>query len=305
VNALRLSELRPRTVWDIADDAFDLYRSRFALMGGIAAAAYVPAYLAYTAILVNHLDAVRRATTESEAAGRLFTATWESMLVGAPLFLVASTLHSAATAAAVSAELVHGERMSILAAYRAVLRRFFPLFLAMILSALAGFLGAIVFFIGALYVMVVLAFLPQAIQLEKKGVRGAFQRTQDLAKVEFGRVLGLLCLTGVLSQLLYWGLYLVTGFAVELLPLGSDVVLKQARQALLNQAVSATTGILLAPLYGIGMTLLYFDIRVRREGLDIVALAERIGFPLAPDPFGDMTSETARRKYFKPKRNRK
>ena len=62
---------------------------------------------------------------------------------------------------------------------------------------------------------------------------------------------------------------------------------------------------LFAPLYGIAITLLYFDIRVRREGLDIVALAERIEHPLAPDPFGDMTSEQARRRYFKPSRKKK
>jgi hypothetical protein len=305
VEALRLSELRPRTVWDIVDDAFDLYRSRFALMGGIAAVAYVPAYLAYSAILINHLDAVRRATTESEAAGRLFSATWESLLVGAPLLFVASMIQSAATAAAVSAELIDGRRMSILAAYREVLRRFFPHLLAMILAALSGILGAMVFFVGLIYVVIVLAFLPQTIQLEKKGVTAAFRRTQDLAKVEFGRVFGLVMLVTILSYLLYGGLYFLLVYGVELLPLGSDVVVKTARQALLNQVASAVTGILLAPLYGIGMTLLYFDIRVRREGLDIVALAERIGFPMAPDPFGDMTSETARKKYFKPKRQKK
>jgi hypothetical protein len=151
----------------------------------------------------------------------------------------------------------------------------------------------------------VLAFLPQTIQLEKKGVTAAFRRTQDLAKVEFGRVLGLFILVALLSYLLYGGLYYLLSSGVELLPLGSDVVVKSARQALLNQVASAVAFMLLAPLYGIGMTLLYFDIRVRREGLDIVALAERISFPLAPDPFGDMTSETARKKYFKPKRRTK
>jgi hypothetical protein len=41
-----LADLRPRTVWEIVDDAFDLYRERFALFASLAATVYVPAFVA-------------------------------------------------------------------------------------------------------------------------------------------------------------------------------------------------------------------------------------------------------------------
>ena len=44
--------------------------------------------------------------------------------------------------------------------------------------------------------------------------------------------------------------------------------------------------LLLLPLPAIATTLLYYDLRVRREGLDVEAEAAAWGVPLAPDPFG-------------------
>jgi hypothetical protein len=299
VDDFRLSGLGPRGIWNLADDAFDLYRSRFTLLCGIAAVVYAPAYLAVTAILLHKLDAVRQITTESEASDLLFGAAMESVLIAAPILFAAFMFHSAATATVVSTELLTGKRLTILGAYRDVLRRFFPMFFATLLAAFATLLGSLAFTIGALYVMIVLSFLPQVIMIERKGVGGAWRRTQDLARVEFLRIAGLLLLIWIPSFFLFWGLYAGGYFLLDVLPLGSDAVLRQTRQALVAEAVSALTGMFFAPLFGIGLTLLYYDIRVRREGLDIIARAEEIGLPLAPDPFGEMTSERARSRYFK------
>ena len=56
---------------------------------------------------------------------------------------------------------------------------------------------------------------------------------------------------------------------------------------------------MILPLEGIARSLLYFDIRVRREGLDVVAQAIEQDYPLLDDPFGDITSEEARQRQLK------
>ena len=44
------------------------------------------------------------------------------------------------------------------------------------------------------------------------------------------------------------------------------------------------SALLLSPLNAVAVTLIYFDTRVRKEGLDIVALAEESGVALAEVP---------------------
>jgi hypothetical protein len=72
--------------------------------------------------------------------------------------------------------------------------------------------------------------------------------------------------------------------------------MRETQEQLLSQAMQSVAGLLIAPVQGIALTLLYFDLRVRREGLDIVAQATEQGYRLAPDPFGDISSEHALRR---------
>jgi hypothetical protein len=65
---------------------------------------------------------------------------------------------------------------------------------------------------------------------------------------------------------------------------GGDVAARQMREFAVKQAAESLGDILIAPLAPIAVTLLYYDLRVRREGLDIEAQAAVIGYPLAPDP---------------------
>jgi hypothetical protein len=147
--------------------------------------------------------------------------------------------------------------------------------------------------IGTLYAVAVLAFVPQTVLLEGRGVGSAFRRSQDLARNDWGRILGVILLTGLVTSLLSFGLGAMIAIAFEILPAGGDSAAQVTQEQLLNQAAQSVAGLLIGPLHGIALTLLYFDVRVRREGLDLVATAADQGYPLAPDPFGDVSSESA------------
>lgn len=292
-----LSQLRPRTVWDVLDDAFDLYRERFAVFAGIAAVVLVPGYLALipwiTSITVASAD--RASSSPDGLLGILFGRT--ALLF--PIFGLAFVIFGGATAAAVDDHLAD-RPTSLAAAYRRVFRRFWPLLgAACIVQLLCFFAAALTFCLlglGALAVIVLYAFVPQAVVLEANGAAQAGKRSRELVQSgNADKVLGLLLVLSLMSVFLSFGISSILQTVLALIPGPGDVAARELRNALLSQSVSTVVSILLAPLAPIATTLLYYDVRVRREGLDMEAQAAAIGYPLAPDPFGGIPSEVARR----------
>jgi hypothetical protein len=294
----RLAQMRPRTVWDIVDDAFDLYRERFMLLFGATAVVYAPVYLVYLGLLAGPLGrAMRPAATDSpDAAIAAFGGLLLAFGVALPLFVPAQVLHSSAMAAIVEDALTDRHITRIVDAYRPVLRRAAPLLLAGVAAGLTVLAASCLPVIGTLYAVTLLAFVPQAILLEGRGIGDAFRRSRDLAGSDWGRVLGAILLIGLISGILTGGLSAILAIAFEMLPKVGDSAARETSEQLLSQTAQSVAGLLLAPLQGITLTLLYYDVRVRREGLDLVAQATEEGYPLAPDPFGDISSEQALRR---------
>jgi hypothetical protein len=286
VEISRLSDLRPRTVWDVVDDAFDLYRENFALYAGIAAALYVPGYVVYLAWIAASYGRILAAS-----GGGGLPAGFLSLFLGGaafviPLFGVAYILQTGATAAAVEDRLA-GRATGILPAYRRALARFWPLLGAALLVLLLAGLGVFTLYVLTIVVFVYYAFAPQAVVLERRGALAALRRSRDLVKGFGGKVFGLLVLVSLLTSLLTFGITGLVELGALLIPQGGDAAAQELRKFIVNQVIGALVGVLLAPLLPLAATLLYYDLRVRREGFDIAARAAEIGYPLAPDPFGD------------------
>jgi hypothetical protein len=286
VEISRLSDLRPRTVWDVVDDAFDLYRENFALYAGIAAALYVPGYVVYLAWIAASYGRILAAS-----GGGGLPAGFLSLFLGGaafviPLFGVAYILQTGATAAAVEDRLA-GRATGILPAYRRALARFWPLLGAALLVLLLAGLGVFTLYVLTIVVFVYYAFAPQAVVLERRGRAGG---PAPLARSGEGlRRQGLRPARARVAAHLAAHLRHHrpgrAGSAPD--PAGGDAAAQELRKFIVNQVIGALVGVLLAPLLPLAATLLYYDLRVRREGFDIAARAAEIGFPLAPDPFGD------------------
>ena len=151
-------------------------------------------------------------------------------------------------------------------------------------AAAAGALLALVVFVGAVFVYVRIAVAAPALVLEGVGPIVALRRSWILVQGSWWRVLGVLLLSGLITSLLT---------AVVSVPVGVTVsALAGFEPSLLASAIASgitgvIAGIVTWPFTAAVTGLLYVDLRMRRERLDlplVAAAGQPIGTadPLAP-----------------------
>lgn len=150
-------------------------------------------------------------------------------------------------------------------------------------GSLLAIAGVFVFFIliAACVVYAVLMFLRYSLAIaasvvEDLKARQAIRRSIQLSKDSRGRIFLLLLLVGVI----YVGLMLITQLAFFMMAI-RDKQLSTGAQVL-QQLVLFLTDTFIGPIYATGLTLFYYDQRVRKEGYDIEWMMQAAG--LAPDP---------------------
>ncbi|MFN2450877.1 MAG: hypothetical protein ABR541_00830, partial [Candidatus Dormibacteria bacterium] len=120
----------------------------------------------------------------------------------------------------------------------------------------------------ALYATVWFALTPQIVMLEGRRALPALGRSRQLVSGSFRRVLGYLMLLGILSTIISGILIALVGVAGGLV--GPD------NQQLFSDVVAAVVAIFVAPITYITLTLLYYDLRIRREAFDVEMLASAL-----------------------------
>ncbi|HEV7678089.1 MAG TPA: hypothetical protein VGQ42_05940 [Candidatus Dormibacteraeota bacterium] len=294
--------LHPRSVGELLDAAFTLYRRNFVLLVAVAAVVQVP--FAIVQLLVfsladigNRLSSVQSITNNLQNQGNTLTPAQTTQLtsdVGAFVayfavvfvvqFLVVYPLSQAATTSAVSARYLD-QPASVGSSYRAALGRWRSL-IAMVLwlvvivggSTLAaivvgvatGTAGIAIIALLAVFVFYIIVLVrtsvaPQAIVIERlsgwQGIRRSWFLTQGFS----WRVLGIRVLLIVIQS--------VVGLVISLPITAATSGAPLATQQLIGQAVQAFSAIFVAPITLVTLTLLYYDLRIRREGFDIEMLA--------------------------------
>ena len=265
--------LRPMGVGDILDETFRLYRRHF--LSFVIAMAVVAVPLALLTVGFNVAAGV--ATTP----GRAPTLTQGLAVAAAavPLAILSSFgyLLSGGAAVRLTSDAVLGRVLDVGAAYRAALGRVLPLFGAGLLVGLAAGLLALTC-IGlpvAVYLGTGWALNPQAVVLERAGSVGALGRSAALVKGNRWRTLG--CL--FLMTLLVWILVSIPSGIVGALA-GALIALidfpgEQYFLNIVNAFLSAVGQSLFGAIFWITSTILYYDLRVRKEAFDLEQLAER------------------------------
>jgi hypothetical protein len=97
----------------------------------------------------------------------------------------------------------------------------------------------------------------------------AVKRSAHLVQGFWWRTFGIMITIGVLEVILVLILSISAGVAVVIIP-GLDVVIR----VLAASVLATILGSLVTPLVPIGYTLLYMDLRVRIEGMDLDSLAK-------------------------------
>ena len=265
--------IRALTLMDVLDESFRIYRANFPVLAGLAILLAIP-LLAVT-LLSGTTDVLSSYYTTlisgNSPTGALTTGNpWISLLQYPVQLLLlpfqTATLYAAAVA------IVLGRPVTILAALQTVFRRYWALWVLSFVYGIA-YLAICCPPLGV-WLLTKLSILFPAVFTEEAPIGTAFQRSWRLTDGAFWRVFAVLLLAWLLARTLETALaavFIVGAGIFPDLPLQVRVLLIVAVSSLMVQVVQ--------PLSTIAVTLLYFDLRVRREAFDLEVMAYQLSLP--------------------------
>jgi hypothetical protein len=294
--------LRPRTVVELLDLAIRLYRRNFLTFIGIVAVMQVPIVLLQLLVsLATFGDTFAQLQDQdfflNTQPEDFLTPTVYGGIIGTLCLTLLSwvLIQGVATAAMTRAVADHylGETITIVEAYRSIGQAWLPLVLALVVAMLL----ALVFLIWGLvpclgwltgigiflfWMFVVTPLVAPVVVLEAQTPGRALRRAWDLARRRFWPVLGFVFILFILGQLLITVPVTLISQVTQIL-VGSPLTGNGAGAFTVGTIVQTLTSLgfslIYLPLQIAGITLLYFDLRVRTEGFDLAVAAETAAEP--------------------------
>jgi hypothetical protein len=256
--------LRPRSSTEIIDLAVRLLRRHFGAFFTISLVGLVPSLLLQVVILTTVFAGL---TTDPGSFS--FARVGATAFLAYPVVILALTLMLASLYAAGDQALREGT-VDVGAAVRRGVRRLGASFGVLILSGLAIGFGFLFLFAPGVYLTVRLATAQPAAATEDVGVVDALRRAWERGEGQWGHTF----LTLLLAGLLFF-VFLVVAQIVALvggLAFGGRVATLVVTQVLNTLALAAAY-----PLLTCAVLVLTYDLRVRREGYDVEAMAAALG----------------------------
>jgi hypothetical protein len=250
------SNLRPLGFGEILDGAFSLYRRHFgtfyltALLPGIPLAAFW--------VIVGLFLAA--------PSGMTALATLPFLLL--PVSLVAALLSWAALAVEVE-DAYRGRPVSWRAAFHTAFGRFPALLGAGFVCWVMLSVGLLLFIIPGIFVGIMLFAVLPLVVLERSGPFEALGRSIELSRGAWGRIFGLALVLVIIASLPTIATMMVAGTAVGLTGMTSATPAGGGTGLVVMQLSGLLVNALTTPIVAGGLVLLYFDRRVRVEGLDL------------------------------------
>jgi hypothetical protein len=264
--------LRPLEVGDLLDETFRMYRRHFLLFAGLSVILSIPSAalssFSYYALFSGLLQAGFAAPGQA-----LFQAGTLVLYLGGALIAIALTpfFYGAVTYAACESAL--GRPVTPGSVLSGVLRRYFPLLGYWLLIAVM--LVAFCLIPLWIWIWVGWAVVMPAMFIEDLGLGAAMGRSWRLVQGRWWRTFFTLLLMFVIWFVARTALRAFIVLAQSLLQL----VIPTVAALWIAAASSVIVGSLVNPLLQIAIVLIYFDLRVRREALDLFQLAQRVSSP--------------------------
>jgi hypothetical protein len=250
--------LRPMTVADVLDGAFAVIKARPRKILGLTAGFVVPislalAYVQRDAVVDFWINDDGRLSGDSSTGGPDLATSIAALIVPS----IALVCVSAALAHLISGWSV-GRDAPVREMLGVVGRRWWPLLASFVVVHLAEVAGAFGCYIGLLFVLPLFVPVAPIIGTEGASAGEALRRSVRLVRVRYWPVMGLAVLMGVVSLLLR----LALGSLPQAIALRLDSWPLLALGGILSQVVTT-------PFVAAATVLLYLDLRVRTEGLDL------------------------------------
>jgi hypothetical protein len=248
-------------VEEILDASFVFYRRRFWACLLAMAVVQLPVTVVNTLVSEAAWRRIELAGTDAVLLTEGLTYTLVVVLPTAFLSLAATHVSTGALTCIVG-RACGGVHVGVGEAYAWAFRRMLPLLGASLLVAAGSIFGFFFFVVpGVLMFLVSFAVVP-AVVLEDRGVIDSVRRSYTLATGSLGRVTAVRLLIA---------LFLVVTMAVGMF-LATSLGIPDEARFLAAQVFT----LLAAPVDAISTVLLYYDLRVRREGLDLRRMEEEL-----------------------------
>lgn len=272
--------LPTRTVRELFAATLHHYRENLRQYLLLAALIVVPVTVCTTWLTLYAMDLNRQYSIEgffgdaSALQRQVWLSVWLSFGLSAILLVQAVFLNGIVTV--ITSERQFNQRLTLRDAWRIFSQRatrlawsyvLFSLFIGL-LFVLGVFtwvclVGIVITALTGYLSITVSAQLVPVVMLEKQSASPAITRAHRLAKVRFWRMIAFNVLLALIPLALSFGVGVIVGF------LAPETVPQQATGSILLQSgISGLLSIFTAPLLPIGMTLFYYDTRLRLEGLD-------------------------------------
>jgi len=302
-----IRRMRPMGIADILDETVELYKTSFVLLVGIAAVVYVPYSIFERYYLTPLIGTVARPgpqnTPDLSNMFFLLGATAISYLY----LMVATPFVTGAMTYAVSERFL-GRRTTVLSSFKQVFSAsvFGQLLLVVLLqtgalaipmvimgivifaSAMAVTMShaalyiaipiAVVFVLGsafaAAYLLLRLALVGCSVVVERRGIGHALSRTWTMMTGNMLKCFVLFFVAGLVTAIVSW----VSTIPTQTLITTSMLRGGSASQVILiiHTIIGVISTTVLAPVMSIVTILLYYDIRIRKEGFDLELLASEL-----------------------------
>jgi len=279
--------LRPLGLGDIFDEGFDLYKRNFVFLLLVTSLAVVPLDILldlFSPRLMSTVFDLFGVTENSDAAWTWLVVSLVKLTLFLPFFLLAVTPLVAAAAGR------YLERdQTLWQIYRPFLRRLPGLLLLLLLDGAVLIFGAAFCLFGWFVPAVQFFFSLHAFVIESKGPGKALGRSGSLIGGYAGRVFNCLFLLGLITWVISLGVtfplsYLVDS-ALNLTP-GAQSLYggvtgagQPGEQQIVAPISNGLAHLVLIPFLVCVVTVLYYDLRVRKEGFDVELLAEDLRYP--------------------------
>jgi hypothetical protein len=267
--------MHPMTFGDILDGAFKLLKANFFTLILVTAVFLVPLsmFSAWTTRniaspgILEVLNNPAAAPATNPLAGFNWAASFLSVLVSLLITpLVAGVVSRVVASSYLGTQLTAGEALS------GTVRHFPALLVSFLLVHLCELVGLAACLVGAVFLMPLFLVTSPAIVAENMGpyrgmIRG-ITRSVELTTSRYWPVLGIGVLSGLVAELLE---------SIVSFPLSALVALFGSMPWPIAGFVTLLPILLTTPLVTIVAVLVYFDLRIRREGLDLQMLAAGLG----------------------------
>jgi hypothetical protein len=280
--------LRVMPVGELLDETFKLYRRHFTVIAGVAIVIILPNLVlslisgSYRANPFTYVQDVLQNVNNPDQLAAIQAR--QSQYTSSPLYLLSFPIAALLIPFSVGAlyraatSLAAGNVETIGSVLTGTARRYFAVWGIVILGALVaiGSIGIVTIPV-VLWVLIRWSVAIPALFAEGVGPVKAIGRSWNLVRDNWWRTLGILIIVTIMVSLIQTALATLFGGAAAVVP-GLNGDIRAGIVTTLTTLIDALVG----AIQPIAITLLYLDLRVRKEGLDLDQLARQAAPGTAP-----------------------